>query len=160
MTIDRGLPTPVYEQIAAVLRQRIEDGTYPPGRALPSAPALCQEFGVARLTMTSALRVLARAGLVYTEPRRGTYVTDRPPPPAPPRHRSFWRRRRGLVTAFAVLWLLTLASAGVLDRTDLLIGGDPTPFSQAQLDSARAAGCPAPQAHHDPPTVAVLLARP
>jgi GntR family transcriptional regulator len=82
--IDRDVEAPVYEQIAAVLRARIEAGKYPPGRAIPSAPALAAEFGVARMTVVRALRVLANDGLVRTHARRGTYVTgEAAPAPAP-----------------------------------------------------------------------------
>ena len=80
--IDRGIEAPVYEQIAATIRGRIEAGTYPPGRQIPSTAALAAEFGVAQLTVRSALRLLAAEGLTRTIPRRGTYVraSDEPPP--------------------------------------------------------------------------------
>lgn len=48
MTIDHDGKTPVYLQLAAILREGIERGDYPPGRKLPSETTLTQEYGLAR----------------------------------------------------------------------------------------------------------------
>ena len=45
-----------------------------PGRELPSAALSLQEYGLARGTVRSAIRVLRERGLVTTAPQRGTYV--------------------------------------------------------------------------------------
>lgn len=74
--IDRGIETPIYQQVAAIVRERIQNGTYAPAHAIPSAAALHAEFGVALLTVRSALRVLEAEGLTRTVPRRGTFVLD------------------------------------------------------------------------------------
>jgi len=68
--------TPAYRQIAAILRERIADGTYPPARMLPSIERLRQEYGVARNTARKVLDTLVDEGLAYTEPGMGTYVMD------------------------------------------------------------------------------------
>lgn len=77
MTVDHEGKTPVYLQIAAILRAAIERGDYPPGRPVPSESRLMQEHGVARLTARKAVRVLADEGLVEVVPGRGAYVTER-----------------------------------------------------------------------------------
>lgn len=77
MTVDHEGKTPVYLQIAAILRDAIERGDYAPGRAIPSETQLMQEHGVARLTARKAVRVLADEGLVEVVPGRGVYVTGR-----------------------------------------------------------------------------------
>jgi GntR family transcriptional regulator len=77
--IDYESATPVYRQVAAVLRQRIESGTYQPGRRLPSITGLVQEFGIAQLTARKALRVLVDDGLAEMSPGMGTYVKAAPP---------------------------------------------------------------------------------
>jgi GntR family transcriptional regulator len=77
VTVDHEGKTPVYQQIAAILRDAIERGDYPPGRPVPSESRLMQEYGVARLTARKAVRVLAGEGLVEVVPGRGAYVTDR-----------------------------------------------------------------------------------
>jgi len=77
MIIDHRGETPVYQQIADILRARVVSGEYPPGRAIPSEVSLMSEFGVAQLTVRKAIRVLASEGLVRTVRARGSYVTSR-----------------------------------------------------------------------------------
>ncbi len=77
MTVDHEGKTPVYLQIAAILRGQIERGEIAPGRPVPSESRLMQEHGVARLTARKAVRVLASEGLVEVVPGRGAYVTER-----------------------------------------------------------------------------------
>lgn len=69
--------TPAYEQVAALLRQRIYDGTYPPGGKVASAPALAVELGVSVPVIVRAFARLRDAGLVRTEPGSATYVLPR-----------------------------------------------------------------------------------
>ena len=77
VTVDHEGKTPVYLQIAAILREAIERGDYPPGRKIPSETRLMQEHGVARLTARKAVRVLVDEGLVRIVPGRGAYVIER-----------------------------------------------------------------------------------
>jgi GntR family transcriptional regulator len=77
VSIDRDGPTPVYVQLAALLRARIEAGELAPGRALPSETTLMQEHGLARETVRKAVRVLRDEGLVQIVQGRGAYVTER-----------------------------------------------------------------------------------
>lgn len=70
-------PEPLYEQIADVIAARIADGTYPPRRRIPSEAAICDEFGVARPTARSAIRLLVDRGLVRTVRGKGSYVVDK-----------------------------------------------------------------------------------
>jgi GntR family transcriptional regulator len=67
--IDPRGDVPVYRQVAAVLRDRINDGTYPEGDELPPIASLASEFGVGRDAVQDALAVLRGEGLVET--RRG-----------------------------------------------------------------------------------------
>ncbi|HWU06109.1 MAG TPA: GntR family transcriptional regulator [Streptomyces sp.] len=77
--IDHESPTPVYQQIAALIAQEIESGALPVNRKIPSEAALTQRFGVARETARNAVRHLREEGWVFTMPQRGTYVAERPP---------------------------------------------------------------------------------
>lgn len=74
--IDYESATPPYQQVAAILRERIKMGTYT--RRLPSARDLVAEFGVAQVTARKALAVLVEAGEAERSPGRGTYVKDSP----------------------------------------------------------------------------------
>jgi GntR family transcriptional regulator len=67
-------PVPRYQQIAAILRERIERGEIEPNRPIPSEAAIEQEFGVARSTARKAVAVLRDQGLVVTVPGLGSYV--------------------------------------------------------------------------------------
>lgn len=77
VTVDHEGKTPVYQQIAAILRDEIGRGVYAPGRAVPSETQLMQRFEVARLTARKAVRMLAAEGLVEVVPGRGVYVAER-----------------------------------------------------------------------------------
>jgi len=77
VVIDFDGPVPLWRQVADVIRARIDDGTYPPGRAIPSLVKLTAEFGVAQMTTLKAIRSLKDEGLLAGTPGRGTYVTER-----------------------------------------------------------------------------------
>ncbi|GAA3381584.1 GntR family transcriptional regulator [Cryptosporangium minutisporangium] len=63
-----------YVDIAAVLRQRIADGTYRSGALMPSEAKLSEEFGVVRNTVRRALAGLELENLVVTIPGHGRIV--------------------------------------------------------------------------------------
>jgi DNA-binding GntR family transcriptional regulator len=64
----------MYEQLAAILRDRISAGEFQHG-PLPSVTALMGTYDVGRDTVIRAVDVLRAEGLVFTVKRRGTYVT-------------------------------------------------------------------------------------
>jgi DNA-binding GntR family transcriptional regulator len=70
--VSRDDPTPIWQQVADILRQRIASGAIT-GR-LPSERQLWQEFGVAPMTSRRAIRQLADEGLVVTVTGRGSFV--------------------------------------------------------------------------------------
>ena len=75
VTIDHLGGTPVYLQLAAILRDGIASGELAPDRPLPSYTTLMQEHGIARGTAAKAVQVLVGEGLVKIVPGRGAYVT-------------------------------------------------------------------------------------
>lgn len=77
MTVDHGSPVPAYQQLAGILRARIEIGEWRHG-PLPSGKQLEQEYGVGRDTVLRAIALLREEGLVFTVKRRGTYVKSEP----------------------------------------------------------------------------------
>jgi DNA-binding FadR family transcriptional regulator len=54
----------LYEQVTLAIARGIQRGQYPPGTTLPSEADLAQRFGVGRLVVREALRVLAAKGLL------------------------------------------------------------------------------------------------
>jgi DNA-binding GntR family transcriptional regulator len=67
-------PRPPYLQIAENLRGRIASGRLASGEQLPSASDLAEQFGVARNTVRSALRVLSEEGLLVARQGHGVFV--------------------------------------------------------------------------------------
>jgi len=63
-----------YLKVARQLRQEILSGRYNPAKRLPGEPALAERFGVGRTTVSKALAILQRAGLIFRVPGSGTYV--------------------------------------------------------------------------------------
>lgn len=67
-----------YVQVADLIRQRIARGLWPEGHQVPTLEALVREFGVARVTVRQAIKLLAEEGLLSPQQGRGTFVTRRP----------------------------------------------------------------------------------
>lgn len=67
-----------YQQIADALRSRLADGTYGPGRVLPSEAELGDEFDASRVTVRRALEVLRDQGLVAARQGFGWFVAAEP----------------------------------------------------------------------------------
>lgn len=63
---------PLFRQVADTIRARLRDGTYPVGIPLPGERALAESFGVARVTVRSALARLQEEGLVTRLRGQGT----------------------------------------------------------------------------------------
>jgi DNA-binding FadR family transcriptional regulator len=66
-----------YEQLAALLRERITSGDLREGDRLPSETALAKQAGVSRSTVREALRILEQSGLVERASPRIMVVADR-----------------------------------------------------------------------------------
>jgi DNA-binding GntR family transcriptional regulator len=75
-TVDPGVATPVYRQLADILRARILSGAITPGHVIPSEKQLQQELGVSRNTSRRSAAILRDEGLVVTVAGRGTYVVS------------------------------------------------------------------------------------
>jgi len=74
--LDDDIPTPLYEQLAAILRAQIQSGELS-GR-IPSIRHLAQEYEVAMGTANRAVSMLRDEGLVVMRVGRGGYAVKRP----------------------------------------------------------------------------------
>jgi GntR family transcriptional regulator len=72
--VDTMNPTPLYIQLADILRELVQSGALPPRSPLPSESYLQQEHGVSRGTVRMAVGILREEGLVITIGGRGTFV--------------------------------------------------------------------------------------
>jgi GntR family transcriptional regulator len=70
--LNRDAAEPLYVQLAALLRRKIERGELA-GR-VPSEPTLVQEYGVSRGTAGRAVQILVDDGLVRYSSGRGAFV--------------------------------------------------------------------------------------
>lgn len=65
---------PRYQQVAAVIRQKIIDGTYAADEKIPAEDVLANEWGVSRMTMRQAMAELVADGFIMRKQGRGTFV--------------------------------------------------------------------------------------
>ncbi len=63
-----------YARVAGELHAAIRKGRYPLGGLLPTEMALCEHFGVSRITVRAAIRELEVRGMVSRRPGIGTRV--------------------------------------------------------------------------------------
>ncbi|HEY1997780.1 histidine utilization repressor [Paraburkholderia sp.] len=66
--------TPAYEQIKRYVLKRIAQGDWKPGGLIPSETELVKEFGVARMTVSRALRELTAERVLTRVQGSGTFV--------------------------------------------------------------------------------------
>jgi DNA-binding GntR family transcriptional regulator len=60
------------KEVAAALRVHIEQGSYLPGRLLPSEPVLAEQLGYSRHAIRKGMEELRRQGLIETHNGRGS----------------------------------------------------------------------------------------
>ena len=88
---------PMYRQIAADLRGKIEAGELPRGAQLPTEIELRDQYEASRNTVRDAVKWLITRGLVETRPGQGTFVVEKITPfvstlTGDPGDRVRWRR--------------------------------------------------------------------
>lgn len=66
--------TPIYEQIARQIREKIIAGELAPGDALPSMRLLAKELRISVITTKRAYEELERDGFLVTQTGRGSFV--------------------------------------------------------------------------------------
>lgn len=77
MELDPDDPRPPYQQVAGVLRGAILERTFQPGDKMPSGTELAERFGVARMTVQQAIRLLRDEGLIVSRQGSGVFVRER-----------------------------------------------------------------------------------
>lgn len=72
--VDRSVP--LYYQLANLLTEKIISHELATGDRLPTEVELVEQYGISRITVRQALRLLEEEGLIRREVGRGTFVTD------------------------------------------------------------------------------------
>ncbi len=77
MPLDPDDPRPPYQQIANSIRAGIITKRFAGGERLPSGTELAEHYGVARMTVQQALKVLSAEGLIFSRAGSGVFVRER-----------------------------------------------------------------------------------
>lgn len=67
-----------YLQLGTLFRRKVETGEWPLGEQIPTIDRLAEEYGVAKLTIRQALRLLEQDGLIDRFRAKGTFVKAKP----------------------------------------------------------------------------------
>jgi GntR family transcriptional regulator len=118
-------------QVAAVIREAIRSGEWPPGFVLPSEPELAARYGVTRATVNRALSVLRTEGLVRPERGRGTTVNELPVI----RRQAVTRQHRDVREAGQARGAFDgeLRSLGLVPRSEVEVARVPAPAAIADM---------------------------
>lgn len=80
--LDEHSPTPLYLQLAEIIRGQIKDGAIATGDALPSERELSEAVGISRVTVRKGIETLLREGRLSRKHGSGTYIAPRIEQPA------------------------------------------------------------------------------
>ena len=68
---------PLYVQLKTTIERNINDGAWKAGTSIPSERALCQRYGISRITVRQALTELVTDGRLERVQGKGTFVASR-----------------------------------------------------------------------------------
>ena len=68
---------PIYLQLREIIRNKIDDGEYMPGTAIPSENKLAETFGINRITIRNAVDALVNEGLLRRVQGKGVFVVGK-----------------------------------------------------------------------------------
>jgi GntR family transcriptional regulator / MocR family aminotransferase len=75
LVLDKEAAASIHQQLIVHFRTMIEGGSWLGGSALPSSRDIAQRLGINRKTVSRVYEELSALGLIYTQPKRGTFVT-------------------------------------------------------------------------------------
>ncbi|MGP1718402.1 MAG: GntR family transcriptional regulator [Methylophilus sp.] len=75
LVLDKEAAASIHQQLIVHFRTMIEGGAWLGGSALPSSRDIAQRLGINRKTVSRVYEELSALGLIYTQPKRGTFVT-------------------------------------------------------------------------------------
>lgn len=74
--VDSGAPTPLWQQVIALIRRNIESGQWPPDTQIPSERELCDQYRISRTTVRQALNQAVNEGILNRIHGKGTFVAS------------------------------------------------------------------------------------
>lgn len=111
-------------QVAASIRAAILNGELAPGARLPSTAELAEFYGVAKVTIGSAIRTLREEGFVTSRPGAAVWVRDQAALPVPP--------GKGHPLAGVAAYLFEAGHLKHVSRAGWLLLGIPQPETVAE----------------------------
>src|SRR5262249_8787812 len=78
VTLNPADPRPMYQQLAAEIRDQIQTGELKPGEQLPTEAKFAERYDVSRNTIRLAIDVLRNEGLITSSQGRGNFVRAEP----------------------------------------------------------------------------------
>ncbi|PPJ06950.1 GntR family transcriptional regulator [Nocardia nova] len=72
-------PKPPYQQVADDIRAKIKSGELKPKEQIPSNRTLAEQYGVAPMTASKAIRALCDEGWTISVPSLGVFVSETVP---------------------------------------------------------------------------------
>ncbi|RCW77491.1 GntR family transcriptional regulator [Saliterribacillus persicus] len=74
--IDKHSPIPIYHQLEEQIRQKIENGEYNPGDALPSEREYAEQLNISRMTVRQAISNLVNERYLIRIKGKGTFIAE------------------------------------------------------------------------------------
>ncbi len=96
---------PIYVQLSNILKTGIADGTYKQGSFLPSERKIALTYGINRLTVRAALKLLTKDGFITAMHGKGYLINKKVTPKTPIVMQLHFSNLMGLSTRFTKLGL-------------------------------------------------------
>lgn len=74
--IDRTAQISLKDQLAAILREQIQQGLFRPGQKIPSEMELVEKYGISRNTVRLAIDQLVKEGMLIRQRPKGVFVSE------------------------------------------------------------------------------------
>ena len=93
--------TPIYEQLFRGISRLVSSGELLPNEKLPAVREVAKQFGINPNTVQKAYAQLEQAGLIYSIPAKGSYVSDRKETAAAVKEEALRNAEKSLREAFS-----------------------------------------------------------
>ena len=93
--------TPIYEQLFRGISRLVSSGELLPNEKLPAMREVAKQFGINPNTVQKAYAQLEQAGLIYSIPAKGSYVSDRKETAAAVKEEALRNAEKSLREAFS-----------------------------------------------------------
>ncbi|SDD96399.1 GntR family transcriptional regulator [Paenibacillus sp. UNCCL117] len=124
--VDQETETPLYVQLTEHFRSMLETGELQPGERFPAELELVKHYGVARITVRTAIAELVQDGMLVRRQGKGTFVAEHKIDRELVNVASFTERMnsRGLRAGSRIISMKTVKAAGKTARLLGIMEGD------------------------------------